>query len=141
MQLTKLDHWLKQKFVYQTYVFCLRLPEKKLGRGVSVEALDIKKTGDFKYKLVIKNNDLAERTLSILKNEHIMHATHIVQAKGLFNKWIMPEKGKSFTWQMIGRLLLLMTLCSLGVGIYKLSKNPEVRSKVKSAVDEFRANM
>ncbi|MGJ8676826.1 MAG: hypothetical protein ACSHX0_04870 [Akkermansiaceae bacterium] len=141
MQLTKLDHWLKQKFVYQTYIFCLRLPEKKLGRGVSVKSLETVKTGDFKYKLVIKDNKVAERTFSILKSEHIMHATHIVNGKGLLNKWIMPDKGRSFTWQMVGRLLILMTLCTVCIGVYKLIQNPEFMSKLSSALDEIKVNM
>jgi len=60
MQLTKLDRWLKERFIYETHIFVLRLPEERLPRGVKIQDVDSKKTGDYKHKLIIKDNELAE---------------------------------------------------------------------------------
>lgn len=137
MQLTKLDHWLKQKFVYETHIFCLRLPDKRFRRSVKVENFNTKKSGDYKYKLRIKKNKEADRVIKVLKEEHIMHAAHIVEGKSPFNGFVMPSGGKSFSYQLLGRLIILTSLVVFLFGIYRLYQNEEVRSKVESAFKEL----
>lgn len=144
MQLTKLDHWLKQRFVYQTHIFCLRLPEERFPKGVSSEALEVSKLGAFKYKLIIKDNDVADSVIELLKSENIMHSTRVVDGKSWLNKWVMPDAGKSFTFQMIGRMLILLSVCSLFFGLYQVSKNEELMSSLRvllqQSIDELNVN-
>lgn len=141
MQLTKFDHWLKQKFVYQTHVFTLRLPEQPLSREVFVEEIDVKKRGDFRYKLTIQDNKKAEEVMELLKNEHIMHTTRIIDKKSRFNRFIMPPGGKSFTFQLIGRIVVFTFICSLGYGVYRISKNETAMSLIRSSIEELKGGL
>ena len=43
MQLTKLDRWLKERFIYETHILTLRLPERELPEGVEIEDIEQKK--------------------------------------------------------------------------------------------------
>ena len=137
MQLTRLDHWLKQKFLHQTYIFSLRLPEQKLPRGVEISNVESNKKGDYKYKLVVKKNKTAEETIKILRDEGLMHATHVVDVNNGFNKLIVPSNGRSFTFLWLGRFVLLSTLFSFCWFLYKLSKNEKFSSSIRGAVQEL----
>ena len=52
MQLTRLDRWLKERFIYETHIFTLRLPEGGLPSGVRVEEVEQKKSSDYKHRLI-----------------------------------------------------------------------------------------
>lgn len=136
MQLTKLDHWLKQKFLHQTYIFSLRLPEQKLPRGVKISNVKSNKKGDYKYKLAVKNNEVAQKAIGILKEEGLMHSTHIVDVSNRFNKLIVPSSGRSFTYLWLGRFAVLSTLASFCWFIYILSKNEQLSSSIRDSIQE-----
>lgn len=140
MQLTKLDHWLQQKFVHQTHIFCLRLPERKLPSGIKIEALNVKKLGDHKYKLVVKSNKRAQKVLGLLKNEGVMYMTQVVDRKGFIGALVVPDRGRSFTYQLLGRALILSSLISVFFFLYRVSQNEAIMSKIKSAVNELNVN-
>ena len=137
MQATKLDHWLKQTFVYETHVFCLRLPDQKFSSAVKVEKLNVKKLGDFKYKLTIKNNEKAQETIDLLKVEHIMYTTRVVNGNNPLNKLIMPAGGKSFTYQLLGRIFILISICSAFFWLYGFFQNEKVRELLKSGLEDL----
>ena len=40
MQLTKLDRWLKERFIYETHILTLRLPEVELPDGAEVQDVE-----------------------------------------------------------------------------------------------------
>lgn len=141
MQLTKLDHWLKQRFIYETHIFTLRLPEEGLGRGIEVQELEQNKGGDYRHRLIIKNNKQAENLIAELRQRQIMHATHIIEGKNWYNKHLSPRNGKSFTYQWILRFSGLVVACFGAWGAYLLMQNQELISTLKSTLDELKGGM
>ena len=141
MQLTKLDHWLKQRFIYETHIFTLRLPEEALDRGVEVQEVEQNKGGDYRHRLVIKDNNLAENVIIDLRQRQIMHATHIVEGTNWYNNHICPSSGKSFTFKWIFRFFGFVMICFGAWGLYLLTQNEELVRTLKSTIDELKGGM
>ena len=140
MQLTRLDRWLKERFIYETHIFTLRLPEDGLPAGVVIDEVEQKKSGDYRHRLVIKDNNLAEQVIENLRENHIMHATHIVEGNRWYNKRISP-KGKSFTFMWILRFFTFCAICWAGYGLYILSQNEALMGTIRDTIDELKAGM
>jgi len=140
MQLTRLDRWLKERFIYETHILTLRLPEVELPDAVIVTEIEQNKRGDYRHRLTVKDNKLAADMIELLKQEHIMHAIHVVEGKHWYNQRIAPE-GKSFTYLLIFRFLSLVGCCFIGLGIYKLAQNEELRSTIKDTIEELKTGM
>ena len=140
MQLTKLDHWLKERFIYETHIFTLRLPEQGLPSGVHVEDVDSKKSGAYRHKLVIKDNDLAEKVLIILKNNKLMYATHIVEGKHWYNERIAPQ-GSSFTYRWISRAITSICVCVVAWGVILLLRRPELIAVLEDTIHELKRGL
>jgi hypothetical protein len=140
MQLTKLDRWLKERFIYETHIFTLRLPECKLPKGVEIEDVEQSKSGDYRHRIMIKDNEIAQNVMKLLKEDHIMHATHVVEGENWYNQRIAPE-GKSFTYRWILRFISLMILSAGAYGVFKLSQNEELRSTIMDTIEELKSGM
>ena len=140
MQLTKLDRWLKERFIYETHIFTLRLPECKLPKGVEIEDVEQNKGGDYRHRIMIKDNEIAQNVMKLLKEDHIMHATHVVEGKNWYNQRIAPE-GKSFTYRWILRFISLIILSAGAYGVFKLSQNEELRSTIMDTIEELKSGM
>jgi len=140
MQLTKLDRWLKERFIYETHIFTLRLPEEKLPKGVRVQEVDSKRAGNYNHKLIIKDNDLADYVITMLKNNHLMYATHVIEGKHWYNQRIAPE-GKSFTFVWFTRFLTFVALCFVVWGGYIISQNETVVFEIKAAIEELKTGL
>ena len=140
MQLTKLDRWLKERFIYETHIFTLRLPEGELPSGVRVEEVEQNKSGDYRHRIMIKDNEIAENVMKLLKEDHIMHATHVVEGENWYNQRIAPE-GKSFTYMWILRFFSLIMMCAGAYGAFKLSQNEELRSTIMDTIEELKSGM
>ena len=140
MQLTKLDRWLKERFIYETHIFTLRLPEEGLPKEVVVKDLEENKGGDYRHRLIIQDNKVAEQVVEFLKQHQIMHATHIVEGKHWYNHRIAPV-GKSFTFQWIMRSLTGVVIGFSGWGVYLLSQNEELMYTLKATIEELKGGM
>ena len=140
MQPTKLDRWLKERFIYETHIFTLRLPERELPAGVRVEDIEQNKGGDYRHRIMIKDNEIAENVTRILKEDHIMHATHIVEGKNWYNQRIAPE-GKSFTYTWISRFFSMIIACAVIYGVFKLAQNDSLRSAIMDTIEELKSGM
>ena len=140
MQLTKLDRWLKERFIYETHIFTLRLPECKLPKGVEIEDVEQSKSGDYRHRIMIKDNEIAQNVMKLLKEDHIMHATHVVEGENWYNQRIAPE-GKSFTYRWILRFISLIILSAGAYGVFKLSQNEELRSTIMDTIEELKSGM
>lgn len=140
MQLTKLDRWLKERFVYETHILTLRLPEDKLPTGVVLQDVEQNKGGDYKHRLIVKDNDLAGQMVTQLKESHIMHAVHVVEGHHWYNKRIAPE-GQSFTYRWIFRFITMIMLSAGAYGMFKLSQNEELRATIMGAIEDLKSGM
>ena len=140
MQLTKLDRWLKERFIYETHILTLRLPEGDMPAGVIVEELEQNKRGDYRHRIMIKDNRIADGVVELLKQNKIMHAIHVVEGKNWYNHRIAPE-GKSFTYMWIFRFFGLIGICSAGFGAFKLWQNEDLRSTIMDTISEFKGAM
>ena len=140
MQLTKLDRWLKERFIYETHIFTLRLPECKLPKGVEIEDVEQSKSGDYRHRIMIKDNEIAQNVMKLLKEDHIMHATHVVEGKNWYNQRIAPE-GKSFTYRWILRFFSIIIACAGAYGASKLWQNEELRSTIMDSIEELKSGM
>lgn len=140
MQLTKLDRWLKERFIYETHIFTLRLPERRLPGGVKVVELEQNKGGDYRHRLIIKDNALAETVIGQLKDDHIMHAVHVVEGENWYNKRIAPE-GKSFTYMWLFRFVSMIFVCAAAYGVLQLAQNEELVKTIKDTIEELKSGM
>jgi len=140
MQLTKFDRWLKERFIYETHIFTLRLPECDMPDGVSLDEIEQNKRGDYRHRIMVKDNRVANDVVELLKQNHIMHAIHVVEGKNWYNHRIAPE-GKSFTYMWIFRFIGLIALCSAGFGILKLWQNEALRNTVMDTINELKGGM
>lgn len=140
MQLTKLDRWLKERFIYETHIFTLRIPEEGIPAGVTIEEVEQKKSSDYRHRIIIKDNDLAEEVIQNLRENHIMHATHVVEGQHWYNQKIAP-KGKSFTYMWILRFFTFLGICSAGWGIYLLTQNEALMSTIRDTINELKGGM
>ncbi|MFK7910264.1 MAG: hypothetical protein AB8F34_06635 [Akkermansiaceae bacterium] len=140
MQLTRFDRWLKERFIYETQIFTLRIPEEGVPPGVKIDEVEQKKSGDYRHRITIKDNKIAEDVIQSLREDHIMHATHVVEANHWYNKHISP-KGKSFTFMWILRFFTFCCMCSAGYGIYLLSQNEELVTTIKDTINELKGGM
>ena len=140
MQLTKLDRWLKERFIYETHILTLRLPEGGLPAGVKLKEIDSVKSGDYRFKLIIKDNDLADEVLTILKKNRLMYSTHIIEGKHWYNQRIAPE-GRSFTYQWIFRFITVVIACVAIWGVSILLRNPALIATIKDTLNELRSGL
>lgn len=140
MQLTKLDRWLKERFIYETHIFTLRLPERKLPSGVKVKDLEQNKGGDYRHRLMIKDNELAQNVIQELKADHIMHAVHVVEGENWYNNRIAPE-GRSFTYMWLFRFVGLILACAGAYGVFQLAQNEDLVKTIKDTIEELKSGM
>jgi hypothetical protein len=139
MQQTSFDRWLKECFIYETHIFTLRLPDDKLPRGVKVKPVEQGKSGDYRYRLIVKSNSVADRLLEQLKASHIMYATHVVEGRHVYNRFLAP-KGKSFTFQWIFRFLGLFCALSLVWFIYRMSLDGELMNTLDETIQDLKGS-
>ena len=140
MQLTKLDRWLKERFIYETHIFTLRLPERKLPSGVTVKDLEQNKGGDYRHRIMIKDNELAQSVIQQLKEDHIMHAVHVVEGENWYNNRIAPE-GRSFTYMWLFRFVGVILACAGAYGVFQLAQNEELVKTIKDTIEELKSGM
>ena len=141
MQLTKLDRWLKERFIYETHIFTLRLPDEGLPKGVTVRPMEENKGGDYNHRLIIQDNELAEYVVEMLKQNQVMHATHVMESKNWYNRYSAPKDHGSFTFKLIFRFFSLVLVCIGGWGIYQLSLNEELMKMIKASINDIKSGL
>ena len=108
--------------------------------GVTVAELEQNKRGDYRHRIRIKNNKVADDVIALLKQNHIMHAIHVVEGKNWYNNRIAPE-GKSFTYMWIFRFFSVIGICIAGFGAMKLLQNEDLRSTIMDTIKELKSGM
>ncbi len=103
MQLTRLDRWLREKFVHETHVYTLRLPEE-IPAGVLVEELPDVPGRKFKHRFIARKEATVEALLAALKENNQMFTTRVVDRQAWYVPIVAP-KDKSVTWWLIWLIL------------------------------------
>ena len=118
--LTPVDHWLRDKLLFQTHIYTLRLPEK-LPKGIKVRELPVSPSNKFRYRLVANSNSATDKLVEKLGEAGLMFKTHVVERKTLLKPFICPKGGSvllslfwmiSFVALLFGSLKMFKTLQS-----------------------------
>lgn len=114
--LTRVDHWLREKFILQTHVYTLRLPAE-LPRGIKVSELPATPSNQFKYRLVANSNALTNKLVDKLGEGGMMFKTQVVEKKTFMKPLICPKGGS-----VILTAFWLVSVIGLSFGSFKLFK-------------------
>jgi len=131
MQLTRLDRWLKDKFVYQIQILTLR-PCGEVPGGVKEIELPEKPGRRFKYLYTTGNSAAAEKLLTELKEGNQMFSTKVVDREAWWIQFIAPE-GKSATWYLVSVFATMGLLTPFVIWVRGLLQNPEFMKNVEEA--------
>ena len=62
MQLTKFDRWIRERYIYRTHIYAMRMPDAPLPSDILVEELEdmdyIRNLGNGKYDIVWEKVEL-----------------------------------------------------------------------------------
>ena len=132
MQLTRFDRWLREKFVYETHIHTLRLPESLPAGILSVELPDTPGKR-YKHLFVAKSSRAADELIYQLKENSQMYSTQIVDRDTWYVPFIAPKE-KSVTWWLFS--VAFMTTCAFFVLLYikGLVEDPEFRKNFTEAL-------
>ena len=134
MQLTQIDRWLRERFIYQTHVYTMRLPESGLSRQVTIEELEETPGRRYRYRLVVNAKRDLESLLTALRSGNQMFVTRVVETDPWYRPIIAP-RGKSFFfrtfwWAAVAGLVVI----ALGVG-YQVNSDAELKAEIMQSVD------
>ena len=129
MQLTRFDRWLREKFIYRTHIYTMRLPESGVPAQVLIEELEEAPTRRYRYRLIVNARQDLEILLAALRKGNQVFATRVVETNPWYKSIIAP-KGKSFFfrcfwWAVV--VVAISTLLSLG---YIVLTNPELKAEL-----------
>ena len=137
MQLTQFDRWLRERFIYRTHIYTMRLPESGVPSQVLVEELEQSATRRYRYRLIVNAKRDADALLRVLREGNQMFATRVVETNPWYKPIIAP-KGKSFFFRLfwwgvaVGAVLAVLIL-----GFIVLS-NDELKAELMDAFKLFR---
>lgn len=133
MQLTRLDRWLRERFVYETHIYTLRLPET-VPAGIIAEELPEAPGRRFKHRFILRSDAEASALIEQLRDGGQMFTTRVVDREAWYVPLIAP-KGKSVTWWFVWLGITLVGVLSL-IHLGRLAwANPELRKNVAEAVE------
>jgi hypothetical protein len=137
MQLTAFDHWLREKFVYETHVQTLRLPES-IPDGITAEDLPEVPGRRYKHRFIIRNERKAEEFIALLKENGQMYTAQIVDRDAWYVPLVAPKDNKSVSWWLIS--VLFFSTCAFFVLLYlkSLVEDPVFRKNFAEAVKIMR---
>jgi hypothetical protein len=136
MQLTRIDRWLKETFVYETHILTLR-PTEKTPKKMRRVDLEEKPGRRFKHLYITDQQKVAEAFLNELKNNNRMFSTKVVDKDAWWVDFVAPE-GKSPTWYVVSVFLLMAALSPVVIWIRSLIRDPEFMKNFLEAVDLFK---
>lgn len=133
MQLTRLDRYLRERFVYETHVYTLRLPAT-IPAGAIAEELPESPGRKFKHRFILRNDKAVSALIEELRNANQMFTTRVVDREAWYVPLIAPN-GKSVTWWLIWAAF---TACGV-FGLIYVAKtawaNDELRKNATEALE------
>ena len=133
MQLTRIDRWLKEKFVYEIQILTLRGAEDVPG-GIREMVLPEKPGRRYRFLYTTNNASAAEALLERLKEQNQMFTTKVVDKKGWWVQFIAPE-GKSPTWYVTSVFILMGILTPVVIWLRGLIQDPEFIKNAKETLE------
>lgn len=134
--LTPLDHWLRDKFLFQTHVYTKNLPDK-LPWSVRTRKLEESYSNTYRYRLISNSSKLTNKLINRLDQQGLMYSTHVVERKTLLKPIVAPKCGS-----VVLLAIWLLTLAGLGFGVFKLARklgDDEVfMANLRETIDIFR---
>jgi hypothetical protein len=132
MQLTRLDRWLRERYVYETHIYTLRMPES-VPAGVIVEELPESPGRRFRHRFILRSESAVTALIEQLRDGNQMFTTRVVDREAWYVPLIAPQ-GKSITWWFIW-----LGITMIGVfGLIQLARmawaHPELRKNVDEAI-------
>jgi hypothetical protein len=133
MQLTRLDRWLRQKFVYETHVYTLRPPES-LPPGVIAEELPESPGRRYKHRFILRSESAVAELIGQLREANQMFTTRVVDREAWYVALIAPQ-GKSISWWFVWLGITAVAVFGL-VHLGRMAwSNPELRQNVAEAIE------
>lgn len=133
--LTPVDHWLRERFLFQTHIYTLRLPDQ-LPRGTKVRQLPESPSNRFRYRLITNSNKVTDKLVEKLGESGMMFKTQVVEKKTPLKRFICPKGGSvllSIFW-----IISLMGLSYGSVRMFKAITSDEVlMENLRGAVEIF----
>jgi hypothetical protein len=99
MQLTRLDRYLRERFVYETHIYTLRLPTS-IPAGVIAEELPEVPGRKFRHRFILRSDKAVQCLISELRDGNQMFTTRVVDREAWYVPLLAPS-GKSVTWWII----------------------------------------
>lgn len=137
MQLTRFDRWLREKYIYQTHIYTMRVPEMGVPASVMVEELEDSPTRRFRFRIVADADHDVDAVLRILKEANQMFATRIVEMNPWYRKIIAPE-GKSFFYRCVWILIALMAVVAIIAMGIRVAMDAELMQELKESILLFK---
>lgn len=131
MQLTRIDRWLKEKFVYEIQILTLRQADG-LPKSISETELPEKPGRRFKYLYRTRKAKAAEKLLSDLKENNQMFSTKVVDSDAWWVQFVAPE-GRSVTWYLTSVFVMMGALTPVVIWVRSLIQSPEFMKNLEEA--------
>ena len=132
MQLTRIDRWLRERFVYEIHVYTLRPPEQ-IPQGIVCHELPEAPGRTYRFRFVARQPKPAEHLITFLKDNNLMFTTRVVERSAWYVPFIAP-KDKSIVFWLIWSALTTVAAISAINGLRLLWLNPDVRANVTDAL-------
>jgi hypothetical protein len=136
MQLTRLDRYLRERFVYETHVYTLRLPES-IPAGAIAEELPESPGRKFRHRFILRNDKAVGALIESLRNGNQMFTTRVVDREAWYVPLLAP-KGKSVTWWLIWAGVSAVGIFGLVCVARMAWANEELRRNVTEALQLFK---
>lgn len=133
MQLTKIDRWLKEKFVYEIQILTLR-PCDEVPSGIRETELPDKPGRRYKHLYTTGSSTAADKLLHSLKENNQMFTTKVVDKEAWWVQFIAPED-KSVTWYLVSVFLLMGALTPVVIWVRSLIDSPDFQQNVRDALE------
>lgn len=131
MQLTRIDRWLRETFVYQIQILTLRQCEN-VPTSVKEIELPEKPGRRFKYLYTTGSSTAADKLLTALKEDNQMFSTKVAEREAWWVQFIAPE-GKSATWYLVSVFATMGMLTPVVIWVRGLLNSPEFMKNLEEA--------
>lgn len=133
MQLTRLDRYLRERFVYETHVYTLRLPAS-IPAGAIAEELPETPGRKFRHRFILRSDKAVGALIDELRNANQMFTTRVVDREAWYVPLIAPN-GKSITWWLVWAMVTALIVCGLAYLANMAWANEDLRKNAAEALE------